>query len=58
MITDSDGEWVLTTDDIDCICFGVGILGSGGGGTSEWGNLIGKRITIAGKLIRVKNPST
>ena len=47
---------MLTAEDIDCLCIGAGILGSGGGGSPRVGKLLAKKIVNEGKQIRVVNP--
>jgi len=47
---------VLTAEDIDCLCIGAGILGSGGGGSPHTGKLLAKKVISEGKKIRVVNP--
>lgn len=50
---DGRKEWVLNEIDIDYICCGAGILGTGGGGSPYLGNLLLKKSLKAGKKIRI-----
>ena len=50
---DGRKEWVLNERDIDYICCGAGILGTGGGGSPYLGNLSLKRKLKEGRKIRV-----
>ncbi|XP_072039142.1 uncharacterized protein [Amphiura filiformis] len=52
----SDGEWELSEYDLELLSVGVGILGSGGGGSPELGKLMGLQQLKNGKKIRVKVP--
>ena len=56
MSSDSSGEWVLTAQDIECLCIGAGILGCGGGGSPYFGELLAKKEINNGKEIKVVNP--
>jgi len=56
MLLDSSGEWVLTAQDIECLCIGAGILGCGGGGSPYFGELLAKKEINSGKEIKVVNP--
>ena len=50
---DGRKEWVLNEVDIDYICCGAGILGTGGGGSPYLGNLLLKKSLKAGNKIRI-----
>ena len=52
----TDGEWVLSEFDVECISIGAGILGSGGGGSPYLGKLKALKALKEGKQIRVANP--
>ncbi|XP_072039138.1 uncharacterized protein [Amphiura filiformis] len=52
----SDGEWVLSEYDLELLSIGLGILGSGGGGSPEIGKLMGLQQLKKGRKIRVKVP--
>ncbi|XP_072038493.1 uncharacterized protein [Amphiura filiformis] len=52
----SEGEWLLSEKDLDLLSIGVGILGSGGGGSPDLGKLMGLQQLKKGKKIRVKVP--
>ena len=54
--TDSSGEWVLSAQDIECLCIGAGILGCGGGGSPYFGELLAKKEINNGKEMKVVNP--
>lgn len=49
-------EWVLTSDDVDCIAEGAGILGSGGGGSPTLAALRGRLSVQAGRKMRIVSP--
>ena len=53
-----NGEWVISTYDIECIGIGAGILGCGGGGSPYLGKLLAKQTLQQGKVIRVISPET
>ena len=46
--------WTLTESDIDRIAIGVGILGTGGGGSPYLQMLIAKQLLREGKRIRTR----
>ena len=52
----SEGEWLLSETDLDYLSIGVGILGSGGGGSPDIGKMMGLQQWKKGKKIRVKVP--
>ena len=49
--------WTLTESDIDRIAIGVGILGTGGGGSPYLQMLIAKQLLREGKRIRMIRPA-
>lgn len=49
--------WTLTETDIDRIAIGVGILGTGGGGSPYLQLLIAKALLRQGKRIRMIRPA-
>ena len=52
----TDGEWVLNSDDVECLALGAGILGCGGGGDPNMGRIMAQEQLKAGREIRVVNP--
>lgn len=56
LLLDSSGEWVLTASDVEWICIGTGILGSGGGGSPHVGEMMIKKLINEGNQIKVTNP--
>lgn len=55
-VFNSDGEWVLSEFDVECISVGAGILGSGGGGPPYLGKQKALKSLKEGKQIRVVDP--
>lgn len=55
-VFNSDGEWILSEFDVECISVGAGILGSGGGGPPYLGKLKALKSLKEGKQIRVADP--
>ena len=51
------GEWILNEYDIECICIGAGIQGTGGGGNPHIGKLSALKALKEGKRIRVITPT-
>ena len=47
---------MLTASDIECVCIGAGILGSGGGGSPYIGELIIKNLISEGNEVKITNP--
>lgn len=52
-IVNGRSEWILEEIDVDYICCGAGILGTGGGGSPYLGNLLLKKALRSGKQIRI-----
>lgn len=52
-INNGKQEWILNEIDVDFICCGAGILGTGGGGSPYLGNLLLKKALKDGRKLRV-----
>ena len=52
----SNGEWVLSEHDVECLALGAGILGCGGGGDPNNGRLRALKMLKEGKMVKILNP--
>lgn len=50
------GEWVMSSEDCECLAVGAGIMGCGGGGDPNMGRVLARKMLEEGKEIRVVNP--
>ena len=51
-----DGVWHLSSDDLQCLSIGCGILGSGGGGDPAEGKQLAIEGWLQGRQLKVYNP--
>ena len=46
----------MTASDIECVCLGAGVLGSGGGGSPHIGEMMLKKFISEGNQVKLVNP--
>ena len=51
-----DGVWHLSSDDVQCLSIGCGILGSGGGGPPAMCKQLAIEGWLEGKHLKIYNP--